>query len=810
MRSFLVILALLVSFPAFANETLAVRAGEHGDYSRLVIPNPPEGWRIATSDRKVEIQFPATDAEFDLSDILERRKAHRVLSARVVDAGASRSLVLSLTCDCPVRTARSVQNSIVIDIFAETPVALSPEEEGVSNELSAAARNTISSQENVSAARDRMIALLAAASDQGVVQLKGGETTTEATDTPKAHGEDAPGDSAHPVTPAAHAPADDHHDAATDAHAETAADHAPQSLLPVAEAADAAAGLAAGDDCPDPTLFREPEHDAEKLDYAAISRLRQRFDESKDEDERLNLAATLALAYMQIGFFEEAAAIAGPRGRAGDPNMAAAGALADIAAGANARAANALAPFRKCSPLFELAYAAASASEDPEAAPMRQKHVDELAALTEVLRGPLGENLGLHALETDDLKLANKFYIIARDARGGEKTSALAILESELAGFVDHEQIADAGESHGGAHGDAHAVSEGHGHEILAQPAPVVTEEIKELAQTPGPLQARALAILARDYEVKADEAYVGLLDDIAAQSGRKARTLAEARASFAGARSLATAGRLGEGVGLLQSSAESAPASKDAGQALARALILQSLGGDEKARVDAASTFFRYRDFVVAPDNGDLNIAVARELADLGAPELVEDAVRGVPAAWRADADVARALALLNAGEPQSVIDLAASGAPSKELRLLAVRAHERLDDRAGAVAAIRTALKTGAADNELANAAWRASEWKLAADALDAVPSKERSHAAAARVALGALNTGAKQMPKAAAEALDDDPQSRDAIAHMFVAAPVVNARALGLISDFAQGVVRETNFMGAGLGARGDGDE
>ncbi len=144
-RIFFIAFMILVPAAALAaGETVSVRAGEHGDYSRLVIPKAPAGWRIATSDRKIEITFPEKDYAFELSDIIDKRKAHRVLNARVIDGENSRALVLSLTCNCPVRTSKSAGDSIVIDIFNDAPVTLAEEEETPQEPISDAARNAVS------------------------------------------------------------------------------------------------------------------------------------------------------------------------------------------------------------------------------------------------------------------------------------------------------------------------------------------------------------------------------------------------------------------------------------------------------------------------------------------------------------------------------------------------------------------------------------------------------------------------------------------------------------------------------------------
>jgi hypothetical protein len=759
----LILAAFLVPAASHAaGETVSVRAGEHGDYSRLVIPNAPEGWRIATSDRKIEITFPQQDYAFELSDIVDRRKAHRVLNARVIDAEKTRSLVLSLTCDCPVRTSKSADSSIVIDIFSDTPVALSPEEEAPAQQISEAAKNAEpATPESMRAARDRMIALLAEARDQGVVQLKIDDARAAETPAPA---EPQHAEPATPVTPASHE---------TAAHPAPQADGPPQPLLASAETPDQM--------CGDPALFNEPE-DGE-MNFSAIASLRQKYELTLDDEERDDLAAALGLAYIQIGFFEEASAVASPLARSGDADMALAAGLAEIASGSQARAQRHLSPFRACGAFHEMAYAAAAPSDDEAAVPMTDKHVTALKPLVRSLRGPLAEALGLNALERGEKHVASAFYTVAKEARGKERTPAIIVLENALAGEMPAQ--------------DEQAEEQGAGH----APAAVNVEELQEIAQTPGPLQAKALSILAEDYQKRANAAYEGFLDDVASQSSRKGASLSEARSSFAGAKALVGAGRLGEGVTILNNTAKASPAAREASQALARSIIMNALMQDDKTRLEAVAAFFHNRDFLEIENDGDLNIAVARELAGYGAGALVDEALEGVPAAWSAQADAMKALSRLNGGDAEDALMIASRGKASSELALIGVKANEKLDNSAGAAGAIRNALKSGAADPEFASAAWRSGDWSLAVDAFEKTPKKNRKPDAAARAALAALNGGA-ELPASVREALAADPRALAALAHMFATAPAVNIRAIDVMSDFATGVAKETDFMETGL--------
>ncbi len=797
-RALLILVTFLtLTAAAAAGETLSVRAGEHGDYSRLVIPKAPADWKIATSDRKIEITFPSKDYAFELGDIIDKRKAHRVLNARILDTDETRALVLTLTCDCPVRTSKSAGDSIVIDIFNEAPVTLA-EEETPREPVSDAARNTVSgTPESMREARDRMIALLAEARHQGVVQLKTDNKKEESHSTaieasPASHSPEpepetpqAPDPHAAPLPEhaAAQVTEDTHGDA--DQHGPSLADGPPQPLVMSEHLAN--------ENCADPSLFHEPEDGA--LDFSAIANLRRKFDESVTEQDRADIAATLALAYIHIGFFEEAGAIASPLANAGDHNMAMAAGLADLASGTRPRASRILAPYRKCGPFGELAFAAAASIDDDRVVSLQEKHIAALKPVTSELRAPLAEWLGLNAIERNELTIAKEFYDVAKTARGGDRSPALAIMENAL-----FDRIAETGHSDDGheptAKPEAQQAEASHG------PAPVITDELRQIAQTPGPLQAKALSILAEDYEKRANVAYEGFLDDIAAQSGRRNSSLAEARASFTGAKALVTAGRLREGVAVLEAAAHAAPGAENAGRALAQSLIMNGLTSDAKTRLNAVSAFFYHREFVDVKDNGDLNVAVARELAAYGANDLVDEALSGIPGKWRADADAVRALSYLNSGDPHGALAIADKGAMSADLGVVAAKAHERLNDRAGTIALIKSSLRRGEADNEFATTAWRAGDWPLATAAFNAVPKKERETAAASRATLAALNAGAGDVPAAAREALANDPEALAALAHMFKTAPTVSVRAIDVLADFTSGVKKETDFMARGL--------
>ncbi|WDI31540.1 hypothetical protein PUV54_16435 [Hyphococcus flavus] len=761
-------ITLLLLFPGgvFASETLPVRAGEHGEYSRLVIPDAPGDWRISTSDRKVEIALPSKDYEFELSDILEKRKAHRVLSARVVDGDATRSLVLTLTCDCPVRTSKGDSGSLVVDIFNNGPTALAPTQEdtpetdAMRQAAKQAPENAPSTPESMREARDRMIALLAEARHQGVVQLKIDEKRNESES--ENNGKPKPQPAVEPTQAAHTAPEFDPATASDTPLANEARLDPPALTASKSEAPQA--------ECVDASLFDEPLSEEGKLDYSTIAKLRHRLAASTDPSEIQDLARTLALGYIHIGFFEEASAIATPRAESGDEHMAVAASLADLGAGAKSRARKSIAPFKNCGPLFELTYAAASPDDDT-AGNLSQAHIDALKKMTRALRAPIAEMLALNAVEKGDQTLARIIYDIAKEARDGEHTAALAILEKSL----------------GAAPEEAN-----HTNETLA-----------EIAQTPGPLQSKALAVLAQDYEDRAEVAYEGFLDDLAQQTSKRALSVSEARATFAGAKALAAAGRLPEAVAVLNASAESATQAAPAAKAAAGAIIMNGLLGDEDERLAAVKSFFDYKEFVSGGENADVNIAVARELSKFGATYLVDDALAGLSAGWEAEASAIKARTLVNSDEPKAALDAVAQTQTNAELAAIKVKAYEQLGDRSGVLLTVKSAVRTGAADDAMTRAAWRGEDWSLSMEAFDKTPAKQRTTGSAARISLAALNAGLGSLPAAARETLAQDPELLAAIAHMFAPAPAVSVRAIDALGEYSVGVAKETNFMQRGLG-------
>lgn len=125
------LIALFVVVKSVAAQPITVRAGEHADFTRLVMQLPDDAtWEFSPEYGKVLLSFEGLADGFDLSgtfDVVPR--------TRLVDATSEgNQLVLELACECPVTTFTEQGNYLVIDVqdgppleLAEAPIAGLPQ-----------------------------------------------------------------------------------------------------------------------------------------------------------------------------------------------------------------------------------------------------------------------------------------------------------------------------------------------------------------------------------------------------------------------------------------------------------------------------------------------------------------------------------------------------------------------------------------------------------------------------------------------------------------------------------------------------------
>lgn len=178
MRFVLALLAIVAS-PAMAQDEIAVRSGEHGTFTRLVIDTiPPEGWSAAQNQREVTLTLPNLNP-LATSGIFARIPRTRLLSTQTNGSEFN----LRLGCDCPVQVFALEDRVLVIDIrdpnsapvTQATDLAATLVEQPVQDENTTPApvptEIAAPTVPNLDAIRERLVEQLTRAADQGLLSL---------------------------------------------------------------------------------------------------------------------------------------------------------------------------------------------------------------------------------------------------------------------------------------------------------------------------------------------------------------------------------------------------------------------------------------------------------------------------------------------------------------------------------------------------------------------------------------------------------------------------------------------------------------
>ncbi|ETA52720.1 hypothetical protein [Ponticoccus alexandrii] len=121
MRFALLILAWLLPGHLLA-QTVSVRSGEHGAFTRLVFDIPPSlGWTLdrAPEERQVRLDLEVDGLGFDLTRVFDRINRDRLASIAQAEDGSS--VILSLACACDVEAFVLGDRMLVLDIRALDP-----------------------------------------------------------------------------------------------------------------------------------------------------------------------------------------------------------------------------------------------------------------------------------------------------------------------------------------------------------------------------------------------------------------------------------------------------------------------------------------------------------------------------------------------------------------------------------------------------------------------------------------------------------------------------------------------------------------
>ena len=108
-------LLLCLSAGLASAQTLVVRSGEHGDFTRLVVRIPERAtWSVSQSGRLARVTLSGVSARFDTSSVFS--KIDRLRIADVSQARRSSPLEVKLACDCKVVASIEDVRYLVLDV----------------------------------------------------------------------------------------------------------------------------------------------------------------------------------------------------------------------------------------------------------------------------------------------------------------------------------------------------------------------------------------------------------------------------------------------------------------------------------------------------------------------------------------------------------------------------------------------------------------------------------------------------------------------------------------------------------------------
>lgn len=726
--------------------TIKVRAGEHGDYSRIVIPLPKEKRRdvrlaIDKSEKTVRISDLPPAQAFDITELTVTQKAHRVRSASIANTGNGATLLLRLTCDCNIVRYTGISDALIIDIKnsdeaenTETKIVAiesSPIETRhapTDEDITAPARD-LAHQERIRIARERLTSLLAEANAQGEITLKQPESM-ERPDAPRAQPA---------ITPAF-----------------TTSSEESTTNEKIIEA------------CPDSNALNAVSTLGREFAFGDIVRLRRDL-QSPDEEIRALAKREIVFAYAGLGLFDEARAIMMSSKQSMDLNFL--DALLKLTTGPLAQSANhppsaSFSKIANCDPISTGLNAATAALSEGRGA-FDHAALSGLLSLKPVFSGPIHARLAHTALNRGDEAAATAFTAIAESAYGDPQPEIIRFLRVNLEGSGTGPEPTIGSER------------------IVAKTSPV------QEAALVSPLQA------AVENELPAERSPFGLVQGRLSSVSESVGVHKNHQAALAAS---SKSGIIGQAFSKIEKGADSSHETVSSAIADKKRMLVKALEDSaEDERIAAALKITDEK--ITFAEYGDLIDAAAAVAAEYGLLDVISALYDGRSAPLSRDESLAAARAALNANAPASAFAITRPYATDPELALLGLRALNRIDGPQSAQDAEALMSKLGAAGvatTQLAREAFKARDWENATRLYELLPKSALSPQDAEDFLLSALAGGAASPSKYAIDALGDDEETLAVVDSFFRPAFENASKDPILMSAFHNRVNDEIDFM------------
>ncbi|MCB1354243.1 MAG: hypothetical protein KDK03_16060 [Rhodobacteraceae bacterium] len=164
-------LALMIgAAPAFGAEGGAIRSGEHGGFSRLVMQVEPQTeWSLETGPGRAVVTFPGKPLTFTTAGVFDKIPRTRITSVRSEITPAGTRITVELDCECRVSTSFVGAQYLALDIADRdaAPAEVTPTQAEAEDPAAREARESAL----VYNAEENLLRQIERAAEQGLVTL---------------------------------------------------------------------------------------------------------------------------------------------------------------------------------------------------------------------------------------------------------------------------------------------------------------------------------------------------------------------------------------------------------------------------------------------------------------------------------------------------------------------------------------------------------------------------------------------------------------------------------------------------------------
>ena len=699
---------------------IEITAGEHENYSRIVISGETSNLTMETAGKRLRLQNVASASKVNLDDINNGKKAFRIKNALAINPN---SLEFHMDCDCAVRTARLDDGRLVIDILEvsapksaavpsktvqKTPSAPTPKPRKKAPSAPAQkpsqkiADAPIDDRLSVDQARDRMVSLLQQAADEGLITLKSDNAQKTPTQTAKAENQALASAPTNLLPPQSDPTIPDEPQADQYTKLTPSVVKPPEPPKPVARLCETNQAIAI-----DAVSFEE-------APLVTIEALQTELTDKSGADAAI-LKRKIAEGYLAIGLGEEAYAVLSD----GQNTPSAFVEIAQTVAQRSVAQDGYLLGAKKCSGAHALWQSVANESDEARA--QFNRSGEAINALPSRLKQLVATRLAIKMVDRQAWTEAQTLFDIA--SSGADALSPeLQYVQVRL---NDQDGVLDE-----------------------------TNDALRNVVENGSAASDNALLALADNFLENGGTPYEGFAEDI----GSLAKLTGSSRAAFSEAYAWAANGSIEAALMILKKEAQKSTKLKASASKAASGLIKRALvQNDADQTIGAVRAYLDHEDWLDAgaPDL-DMRLAVADAVSQAGLPNLALDLMRKNTATLD---DLNRrkiAQYALAARDAQTAIELSAAHAAEPafggllaEAYLQQKRYHEAL-----AIAARIDDEKLSA--DLKARAGWLAGSWPAAFEGFRKIDPKKFDDTDALQFALSAYMAGERKMPSAADAAL------------------------------------------------------